>query len=241
MTTAPSNPLSDSPTRAGLPMDVSPTELVGGFVREAQKLLSAQARIPPLIEYLCLVYFVIDCFDTGSIGSSMKLQQNGHKVTMMKDRPESAFLRHVVDARCRHYTWRFRFNRLRFAHFWTTTIGIWKCRKATSSSPKTDGIFTIDGAYPKDPAGASHIAYGIAANKGTLVDPESGSGGDGGASFGKMCGTGDIVDMMLDFEKLELHFSVNGTAYGCAFAVEDTEYRAAVNLSQKGDSIQIMK
>lgn len=237
--------------------------LVGGFIREAQAQLHQNANeenergaevqisnsrntISPLIEYLCLMYFEIDRFDTASIGASMELQLNEHKVTMTTDKPESAYLRHIIDSRCRRYTWNLRLNRLGFAHYWTTTIGIYKCHKATSNGskpPRTNGIFTIDGEFPNDPNGIGNVAYGFAANKGTLVEPDSGSGADGenAKRYGQRCGTGDVVEMMLNFETLELSFIINGTPYGCAFAVEDTEYRAAVNLCQEGDSIQIMK
>jgi len=185
----------------------------------------------------------IDRFDTALIGDSMELQLNEHKVTMTKDKPESAYLRHIIDSRCRRYTWNLRLNRLGFAHYWTTTIGIYKCRRSQRPSPRTNGIFTIDGEFPSDPNGIDNIAYGFAANKGTLVEPDSGSGADdeNAKRYGQRCGTGDVVEMNLNFETLELSFTINGTPYGRAFVVEDTEYRAAVNLCQEGDSIQIMK
>jgi len=224
--------------------------LVGGFIREAQAQLqqnadaaNSQNTISPLIEYLCLMYFEIDRFDTASIGAAMELQLNEHKVTMTADKPESAYLRHIIDSRCRRYSWKLRLNRLGFAHYWTTTIGIYKCRRSRRLSPRTDGIFTIDGEFPNDPNGIGNVAYGFAANKGTLVEPKSGSGADeaNAKRYGQRCGTGDVVEMNLNFETLELSFIINGTPYGCAFAVEDTEYRAAVNLCQEGDCIQIMK
>jgi len=234
---------SHSPSAGSNVPSLRDEELVGGYIREAQGLLRRVNRISPLIEFLCLLYFEIDRFDTASIGASMDLQLDGHKVIMREDKPESAYLRHKVDSRVKRYTWKLRFNRLAFAHYWTTTIGIYKCRRASAKSPRTEGIFTIDGAYPYDSAGTNNVAYGFAANKGALLDVESGSGGDNDNStrYGKRCGTGDLVEMTLDFESLELHFAINGEAYGCAFTVEDTEYRAAVNLCHKGDSIQIIR
>jgi len=224
------------------PIVQRPSELVRGYVREAQGQLRRVNRISPLIEYLCFMYFEIDRFDTASVGASMELQLNARKLTMCAEKPESAYLRHTVDSRCRRYTWKLRFNRLAFAHYWTFTIGIYKCGKSSTKSLRTQGIFTIDGAYPNDPNGKKCVAYGFAANKGVLLDADSGSGGDSEKSqrYGKRCGTGDVVEMTLDFDALELHYAINGTAYGCAFSVEDTQYRAAVNLCRRGDSIQIM-
>jgi len=232
-------------------------ELISGYIRDIfgdstgdsgdshshSKLANSNSKAYPLIEYLCLLYFEIDRFDTASVGASMELQLGGHKVTMGADQPESAFLCQIIDSRCRRYTWTLRLNRLAFAHYWTTTIGIYKCRRATTKPPRTAGIFTIDGEYVGDPKGIKNVAYGFAANKGTLVEADSGSGADGeeATRYGQRCGTGDVVEMSLDFEALEVSFTINGTSYGRAFAVEDTEYRAAVNLCQAGDSIQIMK
>ena len=59
--------------------------------------------------------------------------------------------------------------------------------------------------------------------------------------YGKLCKQDDIVDMILDFNKLQLRFKINGIDYGVAFKnIETTTYRAAITLFNSADEITFM-
>ena len=142
--------------------------------------------------------------------------------------PNTAFMSNVIDRG--RYSWRFRLIQVEPLRYWTMTIGIWKCRKDKSVVAAMNHIFTI----------GKQAGYGFAANCGCLVNPETGHGEEE-RTYGCWCGDGDVVEMHVDLERLELSYVINGTDYGTAFNIEKTAYRAAVNLSQIGDCIEIIE
>ncbi len=46
--------------------------------------------------------------------------------------------------------------------------------------------------------------------------------------------------MIVDCNKQELKYIINGVDYGKAFDIENKKYRAAVNLYEGGDSIRLL-
>ena len=57
------------------------------------------------------------------------------------------------------------------------------------------------------------------------------------------CASGDIIEMILDFNKLTLSYTVNGDInnWGIAWKnIEQTSYRAVVSANQAGDGIQFL-
>jgi len=202
---------------------------VDGFIRRAQS--SLDRVIPTLVNYIVMMFLLHDRWDEDLLGPLLSLNQHTHTVTMTggdlrREHPQSAFLCNVVDRG--QYKWRFQWTKLKYALYWSSTIGIWKCSQGFS--PQTNGIFTL----------GEHVAYGFAANAGTLVDPSSGSGGDGGTRYGAPCSDNDIVEMCIDLDRLELGYTINGKDYGPAFEIEKTAYRAAVNMCKLHDSIRII-
>lgn len=172
-----------------------------------------------------------DEWDPQLIGPLLQLDAQNHTVTMTggdskREMAQSAFLRNVVSRG--QYKWRFKWMKLNHALYWSSTLGIWKADKGLT--PKIDNIFTL----------GNHIAYGFAANAGTLVDPSTGSGGDGGTKYGTPCHDRDIIEMCIDLDRLELGYTINGKDYGKAFDIEKTAYRAAVNLCKLNDSVKII-
>ena len=52
---------------------------------------------------------------------------------------------------------------------------------------------------------------------------------------------GDIIDMILDLDKLQLSYKVNDTDLGVAFSkIEPTSYRACIDICSEDDSVQII-
>ena len=167
-----------------------------------------------------------DQWDENLFGEMMTLEANCIKLSKGAA-SNSAFLCNVIDQG--KYKWKFKLKKLANRAHWTTTIGIWKCNKHIE--PKVNDIFTK----------GNHMAYGYAVNRGTLVDEETGSKADYGTKYGTNCKEGDIVEMLIDLDKLELKYIVNGKDYGKAFEIEKTAYKAAVNLFARDDEIEIIQ
>jgi len=172
-----------------------------------------------------------DAWDTRQIGDMMELNENqvtfsgGHGRSA--ERGNSAFLTNIVDHGV--HRWTFKVN-LRFCHWWASTIGIWKC--SDQSTPPRNDIFTLIG---------EGRAYGFNLSEGTLVDPITGKVHiPSPVQYGQRCIGVKVVEMVLDLDQLELKYIINGRDYGKAFSVEEGAYRAAVNLSRIGDSVEVM-
>ena len=56
----------------------------------------------------------------------------------------------------------------------------------------------------------------------------------------RKCKIGDVITMILDLDKLELYYIINGKQYPKAFSIEKTRYRAAVVLSAKRNKIKLL-
>jgi len=176
-----------------------------------------------------------DQWDVDHIGDMMELQgnritftgghadSNGHRHL----RGNSAFLSNVLHQGV--HRWTFKTN-IRFCHWWSATIGIWKC--SDNSSPPRGDIFTL----------GDHRGYGLNLSEGTLVDPMTGKVPSvSPVEYGKRCVGANVVEMVLDLDALTLKFVINGTDYGKAFDVErGSRYRAAINLSQIKDSVELL-
>ena len=94
----------------------------------------------------------------------------------------------------------------------TITIGVWKTKYA---------VVTNQALYSSI---HKSKCYGYIT---TFAEATHGDGMN--AQHGEKCKEGDIVDMILDLERLEIRYSVNDKDLGVAFKeIEQTEYRAAV-------------
>ena len=173
--------------------------------------------------------FEQDQWDQNQIGDLMILRNNVVTFTggpRRESRGNTAFLSKVVNRGV--HGWRFKSD-IRFCHWWCATIGIWKC--SDDSFPPKNDIFTL----------GEHRAYGFNLSQGTLVNPQDGKVGKTPVDYGQICFGAKIIDMILDFDALELKFRINGIDYGKAFDIENTTYRAAVNLSRSNDSVQLLQ
>ena len=68
----------------------------------------------------------------------------------------------------------------------------------------------------------------------------SGANGGIGLSVCEIYASNGAKCMVLDLGELELKFIIDGTDYGTAFTVEKGTYRAAVNLSEIGDTVELL-
>jgi len=171
-----------------------------------------------------------DEWDPQLIGDRMELREDRVTFTGGRGRKiqtgNTAFMSRIVDRGV--HSWCFEVD-LRFSHWWSTTIGIWRC--SNDSTPPRNDIFTL----------GEHRGYGFNPSEGTLVDPATGKVPIAlPMNYGQRCIRVNVVEMVLDLDRLELKYIINGRDFGKAFSVEKGAYRAAVNLSQIGDSVQLL-
>ena len=60
-------------------------------------------------------------------------------------------------------------------------------------------------------------------------------------SYGFRVWSGSIICIVLDFNKLSLSYTINGTDYGVAFKIKKSKYRLAVSSRHKKDSIELLE
>ena len=58
--------------------------------------------------------------------------------------------------------------------------------------------------------------------------------------YGEKCKKGDEIGMHLDLNKLTLSFSINGKDFGKAYDIDKCEYKAAINMTQKGCKLELV-
>ena len=61
-----------------------------------------------------------------------------------------------------------------------------------------------------------------------------------GKYYGKPCEEGDIIDMYLDMNKLELSYAINNKNYGVACKVDKCEYKAVVYIRTQNQQIDLI-
>ena len=204
-------------------------DLINGYIRNMQVILPKDEtfyNIPPLINHICLIYYgSTDEWDSKYISKKMKLQDNC--ITNISDvayEYVSAFGRAIISSGKFH--WKFKIEKVQKTG-WYIVIGIWKIKSEVE--PPKETYFTHKG-YKS--------GYGFVTEDGKLVTE---TGGSSFKKYGVPCKTGDIIDMYLDLDKLTLSFAINGTDYGPAFRdIENTSYRMALNMQQKGDSLRLL-
>ena len=211
-------------------IDQESKDLIFGYIRNVQELFPADNvyyTIPNLVIHWILLYFYFeDKFDDKLCTQSYDLSDDKSIVTLNSEHGNRgkgpAFLSRIVKSKQRH-CWRFRINHLNSSTLWMT-IGVWKCNH------DFDLKYRLDSGYVKGKF------YGWIVNYQVAID-------GGRHKYGKRrCKTGDIVDMILDLEKLELRYMVNDEDFGIAFEnIEDTEYKAAISMNKSPDEIELIK
>ena len=214
-------------------VDIKSKYTVFGFNREASDLFNYNIPIP--ITNLCLLfYFQSDKWDQDCIGKGMRVDIDG---ILIKDSAKkrrdyaTAFLTKVFSKGI--HRWKFKVlsicenaQKQYNDNNWTTTIGIYPLSKIP---PK----YICDFAFPH--CGGCGFDYKLAG----LAHFERAKHKK--RKYGKRCYVDDIIEMIVDCDKGELSYIINGNDYGIAFSIDTNEkYRAAVNLDRAGDSIQLL-
>ena len=154
---------------------------------------------------------------------------------------QSAFLTRKVSGKG-VYTWKFRVEQfVTNYNGWDWIIGVWKTNKERKERRAVQSYFTPNG---KDDG------YGWLGSCCKLTDPlrngcyfasKDENGVFSERDYGERLSNGDIVEMILDLEKLEIHWAKNGKHYPIAHKnIEDCEYKAAVMLATTNSKIRLM-
>lgn len=174
---------------------------------------------------------VTDQWDVQQIGDLMTLNKN--RVTYIGDPNDprveggnTAFLSKIVDHGV--HRWTFKVN-LMFSNWWAVTIGVYKVPDDETALPK-NGIFCL----------GSGRGYGYNVTEGTLTDLESGGAFMDAVQYGPDLFFEGLVEMVLDLDRMELKWIVDGEDNGKAFDVAKGSYLAAVNLSIKRDTVEFV-
>ena len=209
--------------------------IVYGYLRECEKDLFSELResnpyynLPEIMQNVCLIYYhIADEWDPKYVGVHHKLTKDRLCIeNISKDDDESSSYGTLIASSPGIYKWKLRLNHVPNLNYsyWAVIIGIWKTK--SSKEPVLDTSFasiTTKKTYPWS------WGYAFDAMNGTLVN-SSGTNAKTGGEYGKKCKTGDIIEIILDFDKLTLKFNINDQDMGIAHSdIEDTEYRVALS------------
>ena len=216
--------------------------IVYGYFREHRQFLfgnDESVAVPPLIIHICLLFYYYDTWDKQYIGKELQIDADNPDIVRYPDGNNthmynSAFLTRVCDSNDGGiYYWKFKLISMQCV--WNI-IGVWKVEE--NKIPPRNTYFT----------NGKDVAYGLCLTNGKLV--KVATGGSTNKLYADPIKANDIIEMYLDFDNMELRFTINNKDYGKAFDIAKSKYRAAICLqnseryndkqSQKG-AIQLLQ
>ena len=206
--------------------------LCAGYAR----ISSGKMDIPMVIIHFVLAFFVIfEQWDPEWKGKEVDIQGSNHDIiTTKKDGYSSVLCQNVVNQGKHQWTikiLKFVANKLGGQAWWRLVIGIVNIK--TFDKHSLESYFSLN-------------AYEFACNSNIYNGGydkifKSILGTESSNEYGQLCGTGDIIDIYLDFDKRTLSFGINNTNYGVAFEkIAEGDYRLAVSLTGIGTSLQLI-
>ena len=166
-----------------------------------------------------------------------KFDQNGYDKTKMKYNEETNSMKQIIFSDASAYLlnimekkdlYSFKFKILKHDNKygdWRQTIGIWRVNHDNKSN-----IFDSDFSFDDGSFGLTNLGE-------ILGDGQNGEYSNYCSGFD----TGDVIEMFVDFDKLQLYFTLNGKSLGKAADIDaNHKYRAAISLSYKDDEIQLL-
>ena len=210
-------------------------QIVFGYFRECKHTVfddDESVIIPTIIIHICLLfYYEYDRWEC--MGDDLVIDENNADIVRFKDgHPDysynSAFLSQVCDSeKGGIYHWKFKL--ISMVYVWNI-IGVWRVND--NELPPRNTYFTNGGI----------TAYGLCLTDGELVNRTTG-GGTIGPPYACAVKEDDIIEMYLDFDKMELRYTINNKEYGKAFDIEKSKYRAAICLEgdiDENGSVQLL-
>ena len=208
-------------------IDTKTKYIVDGFVRRAQKLFPSnivQYTISTLIiHWILLYYYQQDEFDPTKHTDSYVLTKNNTLVTLYQDMNGngSAYLSKI--ARSGIHKWKFKLIRANDDD-WYMSIGVFNLNHTINIKKRVDNFYNNE-------------AYGW------IVNSQDALRGRG--SQGRYCEkryvTGDIIEMILDLNKMELRYIANEEDLGAVVTnIPKAEYKAVVSMNWERDQIELL-
>ena len=185
-------------------------DLAFGYVKECER--RNKSTVPSMIKYLCLIYLNQnkDSFDPNNTHKDIKINADGDELQTKGGND--------------HFT-------ICLRNITCSGINIWKFKCKKRSCDDSIGITKAEASADDlsylDYEGETQIGYAFAA-EGRITNPKDCySWGD---EYGNGWEEGDIIEMRVDFNKLELTYKVNETPHGKAFDIDHGEYKAALSV-----------
>ena len=196
-------------------------DLTFGYVKECEK--KNKSTIPSMIKYLCLIYLNQnkDGFDVKFSHKDIKIDGDLIKAVGIGRRCTTC-LTNIINSGT--HIWRFKCYELSEC---PDLIGI---AKFMELDDKFSGYF--DCALFKS-TGYGWTSHGRLSDSIYCWGVPYGKAEDGWAK-------GDIIEMKVDFNRLELSYKVNQVDYGKAFDIEKGEYKAALTLYDQDGSYELV-
>ena len=113
------------------------------------------------------------------------------------------------------HAWKFKVDNIKSS--WHV-IGIWKCDKKFTDVYENGYGYIISAGYLTNPRDYGNLGKGY----GTVVR-------DDWVERRYKCKNGDLIEMIVDMDKLSISYKVNDKDFGVAFEeIDETEYRAGI-------------
>lgn len=202
-------------------IEQSRKDAVFGYIRNNQL---KDKEFPKEIILICILFFgkEIDSFDPKWKGAGMTLSNDNRRVEYKNSGMQSLYCKKIVESG--YHEWKFKVVQTK-TYGGYFTFGLWRCSK--NKNPPLNTYFTKGAnqgyGYSVDAAKKSRITNG------SCSEP-----------FGVLAKSGDIVEMMVDFEQLTLCWKVNGESYGKSHDITQDKYRAAIYMGYSNKIVEIM-
>ena len=202
---------------------------VNGYIRSIQKLFpkdNIYYTIPALvIHWILLYYYLGDEFDDKKYRQCYTLSKKKTIIKLTGSYGSGCAFMTRVARKPGIHCWKFKLLRLNTDTLWMT-VGVWKTKRALKVNSRLDGHMF-------------GLFYGWLLNYRQLTEGDTKN--IRGRYAPRRCKTGDIVEMILDLDKFQLKYVVNGEDFGVAFDnIEDTGYRVAVSMNKTNDEIEFI-
>ena len=210
-------------------IDQQTKDCVLGYIHRVEKLLPTDDIIyfviPPLIiHWIILYYHIQEEFDVNCY--EMKKYELNENNTVIKQKElfalGSAYMKKIAKSGIH----RWKFKMINCAGMGYVTIGVWKNNHKPCINAST---------FEKSVAGKS---YGWIANAKVATDGDD----DDRHRYGsrEAC-SGDVIEMILNLNKREIRYCVNGEDFGVAFSdIEATQYKAVVSTNGATQSVEFI-
>ena len=205
-------------------VDSRTKDIVFGWIRKMQSNLPQNETyytIPSLVCHWCLLYYFLkESFDPDRIANGMKLSEDDSTLQTVEG---TAHLQLEIGSSAIHH-WKFK---LIESNGCSISIGI--CNTKNDPNNRLKDVTWS--------ANANHENYGNIATSALKHQ------GGARSKYGRVCKVNDVIEMILDLNKSQLKYIVNGADYGVAFGgfkSHDTSYRAVVSAFTDGSTIKLL-